>query len=283
MALSRDWARAWPPGSLPANTACLPVVLCRQGVQSTAASGTSPPVAVCDVCNARQKRAVRNESAALSPAPTPPPLPPVRQRIFDTSLAAQALPRAVEAPPPHTPSLLLRDMERLKGHSTAIAPVAVTATAQQQPSIDPGAQALAPADVADIFVYAGVRPTGDPHLPSVLRWPLGRELWSGARYVGSWGHFRRNSAASRTPGDPPQAQERASARVCTPAAAAQGSGEKEPEQQAPRGRASAPRKGVTGGAHNAAGTDAALALSRVPLSGTAGGPGGSVVEEPRRF
>jgi len=107
---------------------------------------------------------VRNESAAPSPAPTPPPLPPVRQRIFDTALAAQALPRAVEAPSPHTPSLLLRGMERLEGHSTALAPVAVAATAKQQPSVDFGAQALFPADAAAL--YSSMQGSDQPAIPT---------------------------------------------------------------------------------------------------------------------
>jgi len=72
----------------------------------------------------------------------------VRQVVFDTALVAQALPRGVEAPPPLTPPLLLRYMQRVEVHFTVPAPMAVAATTQQQPSIDPGAQAHAPADAA---------------------------------------------------------------------------------------------------------------------------------------
>jgi len=164
MALWLDLARASPPGSPQSNTACLPVVRCWRGVQATTASGATPLVGVCDLCHARQKRARCNERAALPPAYTPPPSSPVIQLVFDTALVAKALPRGVNAPPPHTPPLLIRYMQRVEGHFTAPAPVPVAATAQQKHSIDSGPQELATADAA--ASSASVQGSDKPAIPT---------------------------------------------------------------------------------------------------------------------
>jgi len=175
-------------------------------------------------------------------------------------------------------------MQRVKGHFTGPSPVPVAATTQQQPSIYPGAQAHAPADAAasSASVQASTQsviPTCQAFLDGLMAGTDGGEqdklvleaiagavLLRVERLEIHLKHKNRRVRAYARQLFPRKALVRKSQRNKRRAAAL---------------RLHAKARQV--GGHSSAGTDAALAPSRAPLCGRAGGSGGGAADEPRRF